>query len=656
MKKVFLSIFAFAIFSFLATGILIDQKINIDNLNGKIEKNDNIDESLKEENNNSIEIKEKTIDLNGTYDQNDLKIESTPERIMYVATPINIPTISGLKNKDIETKINNDMRERIINKFNENINKYTQVGHIDSYVNVFANFANVISIEVSLRYQENGKYKSENIFLNYELVNGEKLKFEDLFVKDADLNSIVRKVLYRALCQQQAWNFEYYDIEFDKEKEEWTALTWKYDEETGGNEYRDIYIPEINEYEIYKAMNKFMKSDEKQFSFDPTRLYLEIKDTTYDYGYYIDFIDIAKDVVIYDKYLTDESIFENEKIGMKNIWTCSKTTNTDNRFLEYGFAENNLFYEISEGYLYIDNNYPFNKAINILNEQWIEEARNVVQEYKKIAKSNPDKFYILYLNQQLHTRDNINMISTSLSEKTGCTNIVNKDKILENLKDSYRYYNVGFYGSGMGLFLERATYEESYVKIEKNEEVQNKLYDARNLKQINYIGEIFKENVDYINILKQKAKEKAKTNWYYENLEDEKINELVEKASYMFDIFGIFVKFGDEKNEIFISYDDIENSLLNIYNLDPIFILPSNTRLIEKSEIQNLSLDELNKAYNEIFARHGHSFNNKELKEYFENQSWYYPVEGKTVILEELNEIERENLDIIKNVIDEKKK
>ena len=84
-------------------------------------------------------------------------------------------------------------------------------------------------------------------------------------------------------------------------------------------------------------------------------------------------------------------------------------------------------------------------------------------------------------------------------------------------------------------------------------------------------------------------------------------------------------------------------------------ILESATRKLEKSELQNLSLDELNKAYNEIFARHGHEFKGAELKEYFNNLYWYNPIPNKTVSLEELNEIEKYNLDIIKSVISEKK-
>ena len=38
---------------------------------------------------------------------------------------------------------------------------------------------------------------------NYNLVNGEEIKFEDLFTKDADLKNIVSRALYRALAETQ---------------------------------------------------------------------------------------------------------------------------------------------------------------------------------------------------------------------------------------------------------------------------------------------------------------------------------------------------------------------------------------------------------------------------------------------------------------------
>lgn len=57
------------------------------------------------------------------------------------------------------------------------------------------------------------------------------------------------------------------------------------------------------------------------------------------------------------------------------------------------------------------------------------------------------------------------------------------------------------------------------------------------------------------------------------------------------------------------------------------YILPSSAeRLLTESDIQGLSLQELNYAKNEIYARHGRMFDSPELQNYFNSKQWY---EGK---------------------------
>ena len=71
--------------------------------------------------------------------------------------------------------------------------------------------------------------------------------------------------------------------------------------------------------------------------------------------------------------------------------------------------------------------------------------------------------------------------------------------------------------------------------------------------------------------------------------------------------------------------------------------------------LNHLSNNELNIAYNEIFARHGHDFQSKDLKEHFSNMLWYKSIDGKQVTIEELNDVEKENVRIIKDEIEKRK-
>lgn len=82
------------------------------------------------------------------------------------------------------------------------------------------------------------------------------------------------------------------------------------------------------------------------------------------------------------------------------------------------------------------------------------------------------------------------------------------------------------------------------------------------------------------------------------------------------------------------------------------YILPaSDTVKLTKSDIEDLTLQELNYAKNEIYARHGRKFDSKELREYFESKSWYNgtidPADFKDNML---SQIERDNVKLIKDL------
>ena len=664
MKKIFIGIFIFAIISFLITGTLITMKT------GKfVGQTSGTDVNNIENQNNDLN-EEKTLNLYGTYNQNDLKIESVDERIKNVASPIVIPQISGLKNKEVENKINNDIRERIISKFNENLNKYTQVGHIDSYAYTRANFANVISIEISLSYQENGEYKDEYIFLNYELINGERLKFEDLFVENVDMYEMLRKAFYKVLASNSVnasfWSHPYYD----KESGEWKLNVYEgYDEENETAIFNETdYIPELSEHDVNKMLKAFMNKNEKEFYFTPMAIYIEAnKEAEYYYERFVEInlIDTAKDSVIYDKYLTEENLYENSNIGFKNIWTC-----TDIELVEYydcGFAEDNLYYEIVLDHRYeLSEDYPYEEAIQILKDRDIEKANKKLEEYKQIARNNPSKFYIVMIDPYVVYDYNLfsgysndekyyNLISNGINILVGCVDIENKENVVKDMIHFARDFgSVGYSGN----FLYSYEFEDVYggtIVLNKPGYQDDKLYDARTLLERNSVESIFKKNVDYISVLEAEVKEDFER--YSSNKTQQEIDDIMKKATFVLNSSSIEVDGYDWTGVVpYIQFSDIDNDLVTLYETGGYVLSKSSVRKIEKTEIQNLSLDELNKAYNEIFARHGHSFNNKELKEYFENQSWYYPIEGKTVSLEELNEFERKNLNMIKSVIDEKKK
>ena len=97
--------------------------------------------------------------------------------------------------------------------------------------------------------------------------------------------------------------------------------------------------------------------------------------------------------------------------------------------------------------------------------------------------------------------------------------------------------------------------------------------------------------------------------------------------------------------------DDLDNgNNSNNNSASNEYILPdSDKRKLKKSDLKGLSKEELRIARNEIYARHGRRFNDKNLQKYFNNQSWYEGTVSADDFSEEvLNSIEKKNAAFIK--------
>jgi hypothetical protein len=82
------------------------------------------------------------------------------------------------------------------------------------------------------------------------------------------------------------------------------------------------------------------------------------------------------------------------------------------------------------------------------------------------------------------------------------------------------------------------------------------------------------------------------------------------------------------------------------------YILPySNKKELTRAELENLTIEKLNLAKNEIFARHGYIFKKPQYTDYFSKQSWYK--ENPNYSDKDLTAIEKKNVQIIVNYLKE---
>lgn len=94
-------------------------------------------------------------------------------------------------------------------------------------------------------------------------------------------------------------------------------------------------------------------------------------------------------------------------------------------------------------------------------------------------------------------------------------------------------------------------------------------------------------------------------------------------------------------NEAIETYDEYEY----FTTTDTVFKLNPSLQIFKKELVENLSKGDIFVLRNLIFARHGFSFRDKKLREYFDNIDWYMPVFSD--VTKELTDIEKKNIDLL---------
>lgn len=78
---------------------------------------------------------------------------------------------------------------------------------------------------------------------------------------------------------------------------------------------------------------------------------------------------------------------------------------------------------------------------------------------------------------------------------------------------------------------------------------------------------------------------------------------------------------------------------------DTVFKLNPSTEIFKKELVENLTKGDIFILRNLIFARHGFSFRDKKLREYFDNIDWYMPVFSD--VTKDLTDIEKKNIALL---------
>ena len=296
-------------------------------------------------------------------------------------------TISGLKNKTIENKVNDKIKEKI-DKLKESLDKDHSLSNV-----IVSNFENTISIGFCL----NEKYYNGNFFecdswysidaLNIDLNTGDELTLLDIvnnkeIIKSKILqeaNTDFSRMVGFASCAIKNPDFSMVEEQQLQIARKFNNddYTFVFDPESIRIIFNDVRIKEIlecddNEKGCYKVKVGYDDEDDYTWTENVKDYYNKTYNTSL---YYLDFVD---NVVIYDKFKIEDNIYE------KGSTKVDKKFTLDGKYArEEG---NNIFIE-KDNYL-VD----YSLSLEYLNVEDIDvKIRNSL--LKEMIKNN-NKFTI----------------------------------------------------------------------------------------------------------------------------------------------------------------------------------------------------------------------------------------------------------------------
>lgn len=458
-------------------------------------ENDNNDDVTGKEEENQNEVVEGA-DFYGTYDENSLIFQcygyEDKDDTSCWGENITGFSISGLKNKDVQSAINKNIKE--------NIDKIDDKLYLS--IDVTANFNNILSISIRTHDDAIKDYDYSYVYLNYDLTTGKNIELKDLFVKDNEIKSLLSQAFY------DTYSFVSPYCNDCNEKTEQELKDYKNN------------IPNI--------LANIEKGD-YQFNISTSGIYIYSKGERAR----LSIGDYHKQLAYFTRFLSEESIFEND-FGKKDLPIYrSDVYQFEDDLYKFGKAGDYGFYNIII--------YPrLDDEKGDLNSKYTTIVSNTVYSYiEDYTKNNikNDCFSILegeiYLGEEYDFYKNgftimhVDLARYSLEKK-----LFSDDKMKKFVWETLNYSNNGVRHINIEGILE-SNYEVESLRIDKNFIIDKN----GKLHEINNVSDMFNENFDYKKVLDSKLKVKLKER--YEELSEKQIDEIIKDAKYSIVTDGI---------------------------------------------------------------------------------------------------------------------
>ncbi len=467
-SKKFFIIYILALIIITAISIFITIRY-IDKINSasSVAENNYVDNKIKAEdakfalNSYSETYNENDLVVKEYIDNNGKIVENNSEERITEGQRKSFIQIEGLKDKNIQDIVNNKLKDTA----------YSMGSNLAIESNVTANFSNIISVTISS--YDNYELKECKV-LNIDLNSGEEIPFEKVFVSNASVNSILSDGLYKIL----AWDVRSQNTNQDN---------WEDDFDISKYDISDFESKEIILAKRYEKLNGNIKYS---ISFSGLTIY-DLLDGLTQNSYMntieIDFVDHLEDVAIFKRYLTQDSIFERDDLGMKDMIVCecpvpyALKMNNMSTTLNLGFVSDNVY---MEDYFQDRSSLDSNVKSNI-----IKYLKNISDETKKSinANSNEGIFYQRYFNVYYDSYDNVYHVQSDCVTTKCDLAYFKKDAFRDYIKSKTRKS-----ADASILFFEEYDFYNEYPELNvKNTSDDKELVFDENGKYIGIAGEIY---------------------------------------------------------------------------------------------------------------------------------------------------------------------
>lgn len=335
---------------------------------------------------------------------------------------INYYEIDGLIDKTVQNTVNEEIKNKAYKTYYEELEflKNSLDEDLQDLVGVYTysylgfNISNVVSVEfmagfewtsdeIDLESYINDTYHYTYCGYTCSLVNGEEIKLEDIFLQNTNLTYIVQRAIYNDLAWEYMYNSEEYTYDFSE------------------MEYEDI------ENKVYNQIQKFKRlqtNNELEYYVNGNLYIYGINDSAIA----VELIDYTDYVTLYNKYLTDTSIYVDDTLSVSNIFPFEVVTIDEN---------SKIYREVTEN-SFVDMYIFTNDELKIASDD-MDKLTNLIDNIKEEICNGDEGFVNMgYIYLYSEDQNNPNNVSVMLFLTNYSIDAEGFSEFYQVIKDTYQ--------------------------------------------------------------------------------------------------------------------------------------------------------------------------------------------------------------------------